>query len=725
MAARNSPCSWRPSRSSAAFAALAAAALTSAASAQAPAGQQAPRFGSRVDLVEIDATVLDKTGRPVTTLTAGDFEIRERGELQRISTIALVTGDPALLKRAPVPAPAGADQPDALPPVVIQSLPPRVFVFVLDLTHMSAAGFTRSQTAIRSFLEDGLRSGDFAGIVVDGKMLGNRLVTEKSALLAQINSLGLPNFSRFTQMRQWPRLFSEEEAVAIARGTKGALEAALMRACEERPGDCVGFGREIVERDVESKGRQVAAEAIRDSETTLGVLTALVSGLGRFPGPKHVAFLSEGFFTGELMDRVAQVSGLAARNRVRISTLDARGLNTDLRQQDLLGEAPVTGTGDLAGLNADSNADVLTTLALDTGGQRVRNRNNLRPALDAIAIETGTYYLIGYTSTKPFDGSYRQVSVKVKQPDLTVRARRGYLAASIDSPAPDAPRPAADTRVPEPAAAPLPGATGLPPVTVPAVASPAPAPPPAAAPAPAAAPVAGDPNAIRLRPDSAKKGAATVTTRLADPAPVATEKATRLAREGWDLYSKGNVEGARDLLAASVDAGGSLWMRYALGLCEMALGHLEPARDAFEAVRKGEPAFEGVYFDLADVYLQLKRQSNALSILRDAAERWPQDAETHNAVGVVLLLRGALEDAVESFTRATTVAPTDGIGFFNLGYAQHLRYQRWLRTSPGTGATGTLAERTRLAAIEAYRKSITLGGSFEQRARDAITILGG
>ena len=114
----------------------------------------------------------------------------------------------------------------------------------------------------------------------------------------------------------------------------------------------------------------------------------LASGLGRFPGPKHVVFLSEGFYTGEFAERVTQVAGLAARNRVRISTLDARGLATDPRVQDFLGAAPVQGTGDLAILGADTDADVLTTLALETGGLRVRNRNNLRPSLDAIATET-------------------------------------------------------------------------------------------------------------------------------------------------------------------------------------------------------------------------------------------------------------------------------------------------------------------------------------------------
>jgi tetratricopeptide (TPR) repeat protein len=239
----------------------------------------------------------------------------------------------------------------------------------------------------------------------------------------------------------------------------------------------------------------------------------------------------------------------------------------------------------------------------------------------------------------------------------------------------------------------------------------------------AAAPT--DPNALTLRPDKTLgRNAGTVASRLAEPpAGAAPERAVRLAREGWDLYSKGNVEGARDRLAAAVEAGGSLWVRYALGLCELALRRPEAAREAFEFVRKTEPAFEGVYFDLADVHLLLGRTSDALAVLRDAARRWPDDSEAHNAVGVVLIRRGALDDAVESFERACSAAPSDPIGHFNLGYAHHLRYQRWLRTSPPTPAVASLAERARLSALEAYRKSASLGGSTEKAARDAIAAL--
>jgi Ca-activated chloride channel homolog len=55
-----------------------------------PAGQQPIRVG--VELVHFAVVVTDRRGAPVTDLTADDFEIRERGEVQEVRFFA--SGDP-------------------------------------------------------------------------------------------------------------------------------------------------------------------------------------------------------------------------------------------------------------------------------------------------------------------------------------------------------------------------------------------------------------------------------------------------------------------------------------------------------------------------------------------------------------------------------------------------------------------------------------------------------
>ncbi len=70
-----------------------------------------------------------------------------------------------------------------------------------------------------------------------------------------------------------------------------------------------------------------------------------------------------------------------------------------------------------------------------TGGFTVRNANDLADGLARIARESSSYYLIGYSPTRPLrDGRYRKISVEVARADVEVRARPGYYAPSSESP---------------------------------------------------------------------------------------------------------------------------------------------------------------------------------------------------------------------------------------------------------------------------------------------------
>ncbi len=73
------------------IAALAAAfSVTLRSSPQEPPPQQPPTFRTRTDLIRVDATVLDRSGNPVTSLTAADFEVRDNGQPQEITSFKLV-----------------------------------------------------------------------------------------------------------------------------------------------------------------------------------------------------------------------------------------------------------------------------------------------------------------------------------------------------------------------------------------------------------------------------------------------------------------------------------------------------------------------------------------------------------------------------------------------------------------------------------------------------------
>ena len=54
---------------------------------------QLPVFRGGVDSISVDVRVTERSGKPITDLTAADFEIREAGRLQAITTFKLIQID--------------------------------------------------------------------------------------------------------------------------------------------------------------------------------------------------------------------------------------------------------------------------------------------------------------------------------------------------------------------------------------------------------------------------------------------------------------------------------------------------------------------------------------------------------------------------------------------------------------------------------------------------------
>jgi len=69
---------------------VAALSVTLVSGRQNPPPQQPPTFRAGTDLVRVDVTVLNRGGDPVTSLTAADFEVRDNGQLQEITSFKLV-----------------------------------------------------------------------------------------------------------------------------------------------------------------------------------------------------------------------------------------------------------------------------------------------------------------------------------------------------------------------------------------------------------------------------------------------------------------------------------------------------------------------------------------------------------------------------------------------------------------------------------------------------------
>jgi hypothetical protein len=137
---------------------------------------------------------------------------------------------------------------------------------------------------------------------------------------------------------------------------------------------------------------------------------------------------SQAFFaTADLINRMRDIFSAATRNNTSVFTLDPRGL------------APSEfGVADNVSLDADRQVmneamDSLRTLADQTDGRAILNRNNPGTELQKMVRELSAYYLLGYTSTiAARDGKFHPIQVRVKRPGLEVRHRKGYWAFTED-----------------------------------------------------------------------------------------------------------------------------------------------------------------------------------------------------------------------------------------------------------------------------------------------------
>jgi VWFA-related protein len=673
-----------------------------------------PAFRLSTTVVEVDATVTDKNGRFVDSLTLNDFELLDEGVPQPIRVLFRVVGS-SVTTLAPLPI-ASADAGGGAGGVVRtpdqaqleQRKPPqRVYVLFFDQEHLDQSSFKYVQAAAETFLAKQFQDGDVGGVLMGSTMVGNKLTTDRQALVAAVKTAKLnpgPSILR-GELALWPRM-AQAEAIRIALfDDQRILEQVADRAARESKEG--GRNPPDLRPTIMEKSRLVVSQLRQTTFATLRAMQALLNGLARVPGRKSVMFMTEGFFFEESWADLRMLVGQAARANVRIYTIDALGLRRGSDGTELSSMNPLE-TGGQVPLGAyNTTEDGPNTLANDTGGYVVRHTNDFAAAMTEVARDAASYYVLGFSPPESAQtGQFRNITVKVKRSGVQVRARRGYLSMKAGAaPAPISVIPAAPAPAPTPSAAKAAAETPEPAAKAPASGA-------VEAAAGVSAPLPA--NAIPLRPDT--------ESRVRDLASkkAASGEAKTLASQGWDRYGRGDLEGAESLLSqAARQEGAAPWVFYALGFTELGLKKPDKAAESWEHVRAAVPAFAPVYLDLADAYLQIGNPAQAVDVLRAAELKWPKDLEVLNALGTVQVRRGSSDDAIKTFERAIAADPKDSLAYLNAAKTYELRYYQ-LRRFSQPQARWMDDPQLRQKAIENYETYLKLGGPYEAEARTAL-----
>jgi Ca-activated chloride channel family protein len=109
-----------------------------------------------------------------------------------------------------------------------------------------------------------------------------------------------------------------------------------------------------------------------------------------------------------------------------------RELRSALLRSDVFVYAVAIDSVDRRPINVAVNPSALAEVTDQSGGRTavVHSSVDLTSALEEIAAELNSQYLIGYSSPKGEDGQFHTIRVRVRGTDYRVRARHGYVAPS-------------------------------------------------------------------------------------------------------------------------------------------------------------------------------------------------------------------------------------------------------------------------------------------------------
>ncbi len=392
---------------------LAVLTIASLLLAQAPNPPRAT-FSTTTNVVVVDVTVTDSSGKPIPNLTKDDFVVLEDNkpqtllscDLQKLETKALPAAAPELKTRdavaPPSPKPAPAPTPATDPDTKYRDR--RLIVMLFDLSSMQPPEQIRAADAATKFINTQLTRSDVVSLMTFGTVLKTvqDFTDDRDLLLAAIRRIHIGESS-------------EQQGLADTGAD-----------AEDQSGAFVADETEF---------------NIFNTDLKLAALGDAARRLAPYPEKKALVYISAGVDkTG--VDNQSQLRATvneAIRANVAFYPIDARGLvaqapGGDASQAGAVGTNLYRGAAQASLRNSlHDQQETLVTLAADTGGKALLDSNDLTVGMTQIQKDIESYYILTYASANTAeDGRYRRIQVKLAPRVALAKAkldfRKGYFA---------------------------------------------------------------------------------------------------------------------------------------------------------------------------------------------------------------------------------------------------------------------------------------------------------
>src|SRR5688572_15713054 len=404
-------------------------------------GQDAqPVFRGGINFVRVDVIATDGKGQHVTDLKQEDFEVLEDNQLQSVEQFRLIKVD-------------GNPKPGDPPPRVIRNREDeeseaarddvRIFAILLDDYHVRRSNSISIREPLTRFIQTQLRPNDMVAVMYPLTPVTDLSFTRDHAkIIGAINAFEGRKYD-YRPMNQLEENYVRYPTETVERirndVVMGALQGLSVRLGSMREGrKSLIF---VSEGFTAMLPPQLRA---RDAELGVNPIEAGIAARGQDSSTQQTA---EWFGQADVYQRMREVYETANRHNTSIYSLDPRGLAPfEYSISDAPGAAMPSFATDRRALQMTQ--DTLRTLSEETDGRAIVNRNTLAEGLAQIVRDSSAYYLLGYNSAQAVnDGKFHEIKVRVKRPNMSVRARKGYWAMTAEdvrkasNPTPDVAKP--------------------------------------------------------------------------------------------------------------------------------------------------------------------------------------------------------------------------------------------------------------------------------------------
>lgn len=391
---------------------LSAAAVSSFAAAQ-NVGPLPPLTAQvEVHVVNVDVSVTDRSGRPVSGLTKDDFEIFEDGKPQKITNFAIFSN------AAPAPSPVAA---------VERGDTRRRILLIIDNNYLAVVERNRALDTVEKYLESS-GTGEWAIASIGHNVDMLQSFTSDKALLraALAKARGMPSSESQNDMDR--QVLSERVVhktdVTVPIDFKEKLAFMNREQTYRNLLTVQNTARAVVDT-----ARAYAGE---DGKKFIVLLTGgmeLNTSFAAFEKDNDLELQEIRKQIGETSDAMVREANGA---NFTVHVINARTRGMIAPQHDVENQSSgMTGGNLLNNLMNDpiDTADVDSiplSIALGTGGMYLPS-NNVAESLQRIDTVTSSFYSLGYSPQHNGDRQYHTIKVRVKPQGVRVANRVGYF----------------------------------------------------------------------------------------------------------------------------------------------------------------------------------------------------------------------------------------------------------------------------------------------------------